>query len=135
MELSDAALKNRVELTMAEMFGYLNDGVGAAVVLGEFGGLYTKDAHPKRTIQRTVQYTMETMLENNYAGGYVWSLNPESGYEYNPASQKHIRSGTGSGLEEGVLLEDWIHANMPYLNALKVMDKIKDLKPIPCFST
>ncbi|KAJ0399677.1 hypothetical protein ATCC90586_003578 [Pythium insidiosum] len=54
------------------------------MVLGEFGGLYTTDRHPSKTIQRVLRYTVDLMMQRRFAGGYVWSLNPESGYGYNP---------------------------------------------------
>ncbi|OQR92098.1 cell 5A endo-1,4-betaglucanase [Achlya hypogyna] len=126
VELSDGALQNRVTKTMHHMFGYLNDKQDAAVLLGEFGGLYSLDAHPKKTTQRCTDYTMQTLLNESYAGGYVWSLNPESNYEFNPADKI-------VGTTEGLMNADWRTENAPFLNAMRALDAMKDLQPMPCF--
>ncbi|OQR97700.1 cell 5A endo-1,4-betaglucanase, partial [Thraustotheca clavata] len=85
VELPDDKLQGRVSETMHSMFGYLNDNKGPAVLLGEFAGLYTKDAHPMKTTQRCTNFTINTVIKEGYAGAYMWSLNPESAYQYNPA--------------------------------------------------
>lgn len=130
VELSDKALKTRVEATMTDMFGYLVDEQPQyALLLGEFGGLYAGDKHPKKTIRRTVDYTIDTMLAQGYAGGFAWSLNPESKYQYCSAD-------TGSRVatyEEGLLQLDWLTVNAEYLAAVAVMDALPDLKRFPCF--
>ncbi|KDO18695.1 hypothetical protein SPRG_15982 [Saprolegnia parasitica CBS 223.65] len=126
VELSDEKLLGRVAQTMHQMFGYLNDKKDVAVVLGEFGGLYTKDAHPMKTTQRCTDFTIQTMLNENYAGGYMWSLNPESAYQYNPADKP-------GHFTEGLVNDDWRSANVPFLKAMKAMDAMKDLKMMPCF--
>ncbi|POM67657.1 Cell 5A endo-1,4-betaglucanase, partial [Phytophthora palmivora] len=97
VELDDDALRSAVEATMDKMFGYLL-GVdkNSAMVMGEFAGLYGKDAHPKKTTKRTTDYTIEVMLKAGYAGGYMWSLNPESAYQYNPALIQHSASRVSS---------------------------------------
>ncbi|KAF0683582.1 Aste57867_24348 [Aphanomyces stellatus] len=125
-ELPTPQLKGRVKSTMNDMFGFLNDHKGPAVLLGEFAGLYTKDAHPKKTTQRCTDLTIEVVVEEEYAGAYMWSLNPESAYQYNPAD-------TPGNFIEGLLEDDWRTANKPFLNAMKGLDKLKDLKPMPCF--
>ncbi|KAF0683590.1 Aste57867_24356 [Aphanomyces stellatus] len=126
VELPTPQLKGRVKSTMNDMFGFLNDHKGPAVLLGEFAGLYTKDAHPKKTTQRCTDLTIEVAVEDEYAGAYMWSLNPESAYQYNPAD-------TPGNFIEGLLELDWRTANRPFLNAMKGLDKLKDLKPMPCF--
>lgn len=126
-ELSDEALKSRVEVTMEHMFGYLIKERTSAVVLGEFAGLYTKDAHPLKTTKRTTDKTITVMLEKGYAGGFMWSLNPESKYEYNPANNpgKFI---------EGLLEDDWLTPNKEFINAFTPMDSLPNLRPMPCFA-
>lgn len=130
VELSDKKLKDRVAGTMEDMFGYLVDEEPQyAVVLGEFGGIYARDAHPKRTIQRTVDYNVQVMLERGYAGGFLWSLNPESKYQY-------VSADTGSPVatfDEGLLQRDWLTANSAYLEAVKPLDALPDLRKFPCF--
>ncbi|KAF1330399.1 Cell 5a endo-1,4-betaglucanase, partial [Globisporangium splendens] len=131
VELSDAALKNRVAATMEDMFGYLVDeNPQYAVVLGEFGGIYAKDEHPKKTIQRTVDYNIEVMLERGYAGGFLWSLNPESKYQY----VSWDKGSPVAAYEEGLVELDWLTANTKYLNAMKHLDKLPDLRRFPCLS-
>ncbi|RHY25240.1 hypothetical protein DYB32_008437, partial [Aphanomyces invadans] len=128
VELSNATLLSRVKATMTDMFGFLNEAKGPAVVLGEFAGLYTKDAHPRKTTQRCTDFTIKTMLEDGYAGGYMWSLNPESAYQYNPADKV-------GHFTEGLLEDDWRRANEPFLKAMSALDALPDLKPTPCFPT
>ncbi|KAF0683581.1 hypothetical protein As57867_024271, partial [Aphanomyces stellatus] len=125
-ELLDPQLKGRVKTTMTDMFGYLNAQKGPAVLLGEFAGLYTKDAHPRKTTQRCTKYTIENVIEEEYAGAYMWSLNPESAYQYNPAD-------TAGTFFEGLLEMDWRTVNGPFLKAMTGLDGMKDLKPMPCF--
>ncbi|KAH9108984.1 hypothetical protein LEN26_005794 [Aphanomyces euteiches] len=126
-ELSDEKLQVRVDASMYDMFGYIVEDKGPAVLFGEFGGLYAKDAHKKLTNQRCIDMTIKTMIKNGYAGGYMWSLNPESAYLYNPADTKRV-------FTEGLLMDDWRMANTVFLNALKPMDLLPDLKPTPCFT-
>ncbi|KAF0714679.1 Aste57867_3754 [Aphanomyces stellatus] len=126
IELDTPTLKGRVKATMYDMFGYLNANKGPAVLLGEFAGLYTKDAHPMKTTQRCTDLTIEIAVEEGYAGAYMWSLNPESAYQFNPSD----KPGT---YIEGLLELDWRTPNKPFLTAMKGLDHLKDLKPMPCF--
>ena len=76
-ELDDATLARNVRAVMQDSFGYLVHD-NPAVVLGEFAGLYATDLHPLKTTQRATDATVEVMVQDRYAGGYMWSLNPES---------------------------------------------------------
>ncbi|KAG1685054.1 hypothetical protein DVH05_009745 [Phytophthora capsici] len=126
-ELDDADLRRNVEITMDKMFGYLL-GVdkNSAMVMGEFAGLYAKDAHPMKTTMRTTDYTVEVMLKAGYAGGYMWSLNPESAYQYNPAD-------TYGHFTEGLLEDDWLTPNKGFMDGMAAMDKMRNLRMFPCF--
>lgn len=116
---------------MEDMFGYLVDAEPQyAVVLGEFGGIYARDAHPKRTIQRTVAYNVQEVLERGYAGGFLWSLNPESKYQYVSAD----KGSPVAAYDEGLLQSNWLTANSAYLDAVKPLDKLPHLHKFPCFS-
>lgn len=125
-ELDNSTLKNHIQVTMDDMFGFLLNSTDYALILGEFAGLYAKDAHPELTTQRCTDYTIEIMLEEGYAGGIMWSLNPESEYEYNPGSVE-------GSFYEGVLEDDWLTVNSEFLDAFLPMDEMSDLKFIPCF--
>ncbi|KAH7462618.1 uncharacterized protein KRP23_13636 [Phytophthora ramorum] len=61
-----------------------------------------------------------------YAGGYMWSLNPESAYQYNPAD-------TYGTFTEGLLEDDWITPNKVFVDGIAALDEIKNLKMFPCF--
>lgn len=126
VELDDTTLKTNVEATFDDMFGYLSLKKKHAVVLGEFAGLYGKDVHPKLTTKRTTDFTIEAMLDMELAGGYMWSLNPESAYQYNPAD-------TYGHFTEGLLTDDWLTPNKVFLNGMAKMDGLPDLRPFPCF--
>ncbi|KAF0685178.1 Aste57867_22880 [Aphanomyces stellatus] len=125
-ELSDAALRTNIQATMNDMFGYLATTQDSAILLGEFGGLYATDKHPHKTTKRCTDFTMQVAMGPGWSGGYIWSLNPESAYQYNPADQL-------GNFVEGVLNIDWQSINTDYLNALKPMDQMANLRPLPCF--
>ncbi|TYZ58322.1 hypothetical protein PybrP1_000020 [[Pythium] brassicae (nom. inval.)] len=130
VELSDAALRRRVGATMHDMFGFLTEKEPRyAVVLGEFGGLYARDEHPRRTIQRTVDATVAEMMTSGYAGGFAWSLNPESKYQYVAAD----KGSPAAAFDEGLLGPDWLTANSPFLKALEPLDALPHLRKFPCF--
>lgn len=126
VELDDDALYSRIAATMDDMFGYLVEENAYALLLGEFAGLYTKDAHPQKTTKRTTDQTIQVMLNKNYAGGFMWSLNPESSYAYNPANLE-------GSFTEGLLEDDWITPNGDFLNAFLPMDAMPNLRKFPCF--
>ncbi|CAI5724734.1 unnamed protein product [Hyaloperonospora brassicae] len=126
VELSDEDLLARVQDTMHDMFGYLVEEKGYALLLGEFAGLYAKDEHPKKTIKRTTDLTVQVLMEKKYAGGFMWSLNPESAYHYNPAN-------TEGSFTEGMLMDDWLSPNTEFLDAFAPMDALPNLRKFPCF--
>ncbi|KAE9350034.1 hypothetical protein PF008_g6646 [Phytophthora fragariae] len=127
VELGDDDLRANIETTMDAMFGYLlGVDTNSAMVMGEFAGLYSKDAHPMKTTKRTTDFTIEVMLKAGYAGGYMWSLNPESAYQYNPADVY----GT---FTEGLLEDDWLTPNKEFLQGMTALDAVKDLQKFPCF--
>ncbi|TMW64639.1 hypothetical protein Poli38472_011519 [Pythium oligandrum] len=126
VELDDATLKANVKATMDDMFGFLAKKKKEAVVLGEFAGLYAKDKHPLKTTKRTTDFTIEVALEEEFAGAYMWSLNPESAYQFNPAD-------TYGHFTEGLLTDDWLSPDTTFLEGMAPLDRIKDLKMFPCF--
>ncbi|RLO03373.1 hypothetical protein DYB28_014233, partial [Aphanomyces astaci] len=78
-EWDDATLEQIVADSSEDMFGYLRSTQDGALVLGEFGGLFTQDTHVNKTNQRVTQNVIKMVASQpGYAGGYVWSLNPES---------------------------------------------------------
>lgn len=127
VESSDAMLRKNVLANMNYMFGSTY-ATGAAVVLSSFGGLMgTEDLTPKLTSTRIVQVLIEQMLASNntLAGGFWWTLNPDSIWSY-PAPDNS--NTTTAGLVD----ETWRAANMDVLNYLANMDKMASLKFIPC---
>ncbi|KAF4041921.1 Cellulase (glycosyl hydrolase family 5) [Phytophthora infestans] len=126
-ELDDTTLRRNVEITMDKMFGYLlGVDTNSAMVMGEFAGLYAKDKHPKKTTKRTTDFTIDVMIQAGYAGGYMWSLNPESAYQFNPAD-------TFGHFTEGLLEDDWLTPNKVFMEGMAALDDVKDLKMFPCF--
>ncbi|OQR93610.1 cell 5A endo-1,4-betaglucanase, partial [Achlya hypogyna] len=126
-EWDDEPLRQIVAATAEDMFGYLRRQ-GSAVVFGEFGGLFALDAHPRKTSQRVIKACLALMMETGYVGGYMWALNPESGYGYNPSS-------TAGYWEEGLLRANWRDVNRDYLDALAVLDTMPHRQPFPCFTS
>jgi endoglucanase len=127
VELSDDKLRGRIKATMDDMFGFLATETGPALLLGEFGGLYSEDKHPMKTTKRCTDFTIEIIKKPGWAGGYVWSLNPESAYQYNPAD-------TPGHFTEGILNVDWLSTNPEFLKAMEAMDDMEGLTPFPCFT-
>ncbi|KDO35027.1 hypothetical protein SPRG_01091 [Saprolegnia parasitica CBS 223.65] len=125
-EWDDAALRHIVAATVQDMFGYLR-AQGHAIVFGEFGDLFALDAHPRKTSQRVVDMCMQIMMEPGYSGGYMWALNPESGYGFNP-------SDTAGYWTEGLLQPNWRDVNAVYLDALRALDRLPHLGRFPCFT-
>ncbi|ETW08888.1 hypothetical protein H310_01382 [Aphanomyces invadans] len=125
-ELDDQTLKRRIQGTSFDMFGHVNKRQTDAVVMGEFAGLYATDAHPLKTTKRVTDLLIEIMLEEKYAGGFMWSLNPESAYQYNPSPGHYT---------EGLLLDDWLTPNAVFLKGLAAMDAFPDLRMLPCVPT
>jgi endoglucanase len=128
VELSDTALRSRIKQTMDDMFGFLASETGPALMLGEFGGLYAEDTHPKKTTKRCTDFTIEIIKQPGWAGGFVWSLNPESEYQYNPAD-------TPGRFYEGLVGKDWLSANDDFMKGMAAMDDMDNLQPFPCFPT
>lgn len=127
IESSDANLRKNVLANMNYMFGSTY-ATGSAVVLSSFGGLLgTDEKTPKLTSTRIVQVLIEQMLatEKSLAGGFWWTLNPDTFWPY-PAPDN---SNTTSA---GLVDETWRAANMNVLNQLKNMDKMASIKFIPC---
>ncbi|GLE00858.1 hypothetical protein PINS_up009655 [Pythium insidiosum] len=81
-----------------------------------------------KTTKRCTDFTIEIIKKPGWAGGFVWSLNPESEYQYNPADQP-------GRFFEGVLTDDWLGADDVYLKGLAAMDDMENLRPFPCFPT
>lgn len=126
VEIDDSTLKSRIKATMGDMFGFLGDDNGSALLLGEFGGLYSKDLHPELTTQRCTDLSMEVIVESGWAGGFVWSLNPESAYQFNPAD-------TYGTFTEGILEDDWLTANSAFLKGMTALNDLEHLRMMPCF--
>ncbi|TYZ57222.1 hypothetical protein PybrP1_003143 [[Pythium] brassicae (nom. inval.)] len=129
-ELGDKELEENVRGTFDAMFGFLaKDPSSPALVLGEFGALYATDRHPQKTTRRAFEYTVKLVSETSgVAGGYVWSLNPERGFEFNYG--KALEGA--SGFREGLVRSDWRAGNMPLLKALAPLDAMPGLAPLQC---
>ncbi|TMW62089.1 hypothetical protein Poli38472_009582 [Pythium oligandrum] len=130
VELDDDTLRHRIKVTMDDMFGFLASETGPALLLGEFGGLYSHDKHPKKTTQRCTDFTIEIITKPGWAGGFAWSLNPESGYLYNPGDTY----GGNNEFTEGLLTTDWLGVEKPFLDGMAAMDSMENLQPFPCFA-
>uniref|UniRef100_M4BBM6 Uncharacterized protein n=1 Tax=Hyaloperonospora arabidopsidis (strain Emoy2) TaxID=559515 RepID=M4BBM6_HYAAE len=129
VEYTDADLLANVQLNMNYSFGAAFD-TGNAVVLSSFGGLMGKlDATGKQTSTRIIKSVISQMTgltEPYLAGGFWWTLNPDTSWPY-PSPDNS--SATGQGL----LDPTWRIANKDVLGVLASMGKtMSSVKFIPC---
>ncbi|KAI9913439.1 hypothetical protein PsorP6_006258 [Peronosclerospora sorghi] len=76
--LDDETSRRNVIKTIDVMFWILLQAdKNSSMVMGEFAGLFGKDAHPLKTTKRTTDFTIEVMHKDGYASAYMWSLNSE----------------------------------------------------------
>ncbi|RHZ15961.1 hypothetical protein DYB31_013696, partial [Aphanomyces astaci] len=68
---------------------------------------------------------VESLVKAKYAGAYMWSLNPESAYQFNPI--------TPGSYTEGLLLDDWLTPNKPFLKGMEGLNMLPNLRLFPCF--
>jgi hypothetical protein len=87
----------------------------------------TDEKTPKLTSTRIIQVLIEQMLatEKSLAGGFWWTLNPDTFWPY-PAPDNS--NSTSAGLVD----ETWRAATMNVLKYLGNMDKMASVKFIPC---
>ena len=71
------------------------------------------------------RYTIQVLVKDGYAGGYLWSLNPESAYGYNPFKTTGV-------FMEGLVDLKWLTANKELLKAMEHLDELNHLKPLVC---
>ncbi|KAF0685177.1 Aste57867_22879 [Aphanomyces stellatus] len=121
VEMDDeATLTAAVQASMTAMFPS-----GGAIVIGEFGGLYgAADAHPKKTASRVLDIVIATITAR-YAGGFLWSLNPDSLYGFDWVNQ------TQRFVPYGLLAPTWLDVHGDLLGALNPMTQSSAL---PCFA-
>ncbi|KAG6592576.1 cellulase-1, endo-1,4-beta-glucanase [Phytophthora cinnamomi] len=129
VEYGDADLLTNVKLSMNYSFGAAFD-TGMAVVLSSFGGLVGDlDATDKQTSTRIIKDVIAQMAgstEPYLAGGFWWTLNPDTTWPY-PAPDD--TNATAQGLVD----DTWRVANMDVLDVLAAMNKTMDhVNFIPC---
>ncbi|KAF4127653.1 hypothetical protein GN958_ATG23139 [Phytophthora infestans] len=107
VDQSNSMLANHISATMDNVFGFIVDNTSAALLLGAFCGLYATDLHFELTTKRCTDYSIDIIVENGWAGGFVWSLNPESTYTYNPAD-------TYGTFTEDIIKDDLLTANSEF---------------------
>ncbi|KAI9909854.1 hypothetical protein PsorP6_010624 [Peronosclerospora sorghi] len=129
VEYGDDDLLTNVKLNMNYSFGAAFD-TGMAVVLSSFGGLVGDlDATPKQTSTRIIKDVISQMAgstEPYLAGGFWWTLNPDTMWPY-PAPNNTNASA------QGLVDDTWRLANMDVLRTLASMNKtMSSVKFIPC---
>lgn len=100
------------------------------VVFGEFGGIYgTEDHGLMKTSTRVIDYMLDFILENNLPGGFMWSLNPDSGFGWNGEAGTDLES-----IPYGLYLPNWRGFRQDYLQALQRLDQMQGgINFMPCF--
>lgn len=131
VEYADADLLANVKLNMNYSFGPAFD-TGMAVVLSSFGGLVGDlDATDKQTSTRIIQNVISEMADStepSLAGGFWWTLNPDTMWPY-PAPDD------SNATAQGVMDDTWRAANMDVLEVLASMNEtMSSVKFIPCSS-
>ncbi|CAH0475464.1 unnamed protein product [Peronospora belbahrii] len=129
VEYADADLLANVKLNMNYSFGPAFD-TGMAVVLSSFGGLVGDlDATDKQTSTRIINNVISQMAgstEPYLAGGFWWTLNPDTMWAY-PAPDD------ANATAQGLVDDTWRAATMDVLKVLASMNKtMSSVKFIPC---
>ncbi|CEG48469.1 cell 5a endo--betaglucanase [Plasmopara halstedii] len=129
VELEDADLLANVKQHMNYSFGAAFES-GSAVVLSSFGGLVGKlDETKMKTSTRIIENVISQMAGSSepfLAGGFWWTLNPDTTWPY-PAPDN------SNSTKQGLLDETWRTVNMEVLKTLADMNTtMKSVKFIPC---
>ncbi|OQS07163.1 cell 5A endo-1,4-betaglucanase [Thraustotheca clavata] len=87
----NTSLKDNVYLALDNSFGTSTKAAKVPVVFGEFGGIYgTSDKWPLKTSSRAIEAFVSYSQDRNMSGGFAWSLNSESLYNWNPANGTYL---------------------------------------------
>ncbi|KDO28370.1 hypothetical protein SPRG_06609 [Saprolegnia parasitica CBS 223.65] len=87
----NAKLQSNVYAALDRSFGKAMAAAKAPVMFGEFGGIYgVNDKWPSKSSTRAIEAFISYSQDRNMSGGFAWSLNSESFYEYNPTKGEYM---------------------------------------------
>ncbi|OQR83337.1 cell 5A endo-1,4-betaglucanase [Achlya hypogyna] len=109
----NALLKANIYQALDRSFGTAVKAAKTPVMFGEFGGIYgVADKWPLKTSTRAIEAFVSYSQDRNMSGGFAWSLNSESNYEWNP---------TKSNYTYGLYTDNtWTSYNEDYSAALRL---------------
>ncbi|RHY79079.1 hypothetical protein DYB38_011856 [Aphanomyces astaci] len=124
----NASLKANVYRALDLAFGNAVKNIESPVMFGEFGGIYgAKDLFPLKTSSRAIELFIQYSADRNMSGGFAWSLNPDSVYQFNGDTSK--AGEFNYGLYENDPVRPWSAYNQDYSDALL---KFKGTGTIDC---
>ncbi|KAF0718845.1 Aste57867_1443 [Aphanomyces stellatus] len=124
----NAALKLNVYRALDLAFGNAVNGIQSPVMYGEFGGIYgDKDKFPLKTSSRVIDLFIQYAQDKGMSGGFMWSLNPDSEYQYNGDTTKAGKFNYGLYAINDI--KPWSGYNQDYSEALL---KFKGTGTIAC---
>ncbi|ETV90335.1 hypothetical protein H310_14860, partial [Aphanomyces invadans] len=124
----NANLKANVYRALDLAFGNAMKTVESPVMFGEFGGIYgAKDMFPLKTSSRAIELFVQYSADRAMSGGFAWSLNPDSKYQFNGDTTKP--GVFNYGLYEASEVQPWKSYNQDYSDALL---KFKGTGTIEC---
>ncbi|RQM30267.1 hypothetical protein B5M09_007748 [Aphanomyces astaci] len=124
----NASLKANVYRALDLAFGNAVKNIESPVMFGEFGGIYgAKDLFPLKTSSRVIELFVQYSADRNMSGGFAWSLNPDSVYQFNGDTSK--AGEFNYGLYENDPVRPWSAYNQDYSDALL---KFKGTGTIDC---
>lgn len=121
-------LHSAMKTVLDYAFGDVIAETGVPTFYGEFGGIYGEEEQlAQLTSTRAIEYMIDYVSLMNMSGGFAWSLNPDSEYDFNDAYQPSDPWSYGLYTDS-----TWSEYHSDYSAALK---KLKGNGIIPCFST
>ncbi|CAK4689988.1 hypothetical protein LEN26_008080 [Aphanomyces euteiches] len=125
----NASLKANVYRALDLAFGNAVKTIKSPVMFGEFGGIYgAADDYSMKSSSRVIELFIQYSEDRNMSGGFMWSLNPDSVYQFNGGDT--TKEGSFNyGLYQMDDVKPWSKYNQDYSDALL---KFKGTGTIEC---
>lgn len=123
----NTTLQDIVYKVLDNAFGSTMNDTGVPTLYGEFGGIYGEaEDLTYKTSSRVIEDLISYADAYGMAGGFAWSLNPDSAYSFN---DEYEEDGFTYGLYK---TSEWVEYHSDYSTTLQ---KLKGTGVIPCYET